>query len=273
LLDPETAHRLAVLAAARGWIPREKRPDPPILELQVWGRKFSNPVGLAAGFDKNAEAIGGLLAVGFGFIEVGSITPLPQQGNPKPRLFRLREQSAIVDRYGFNNEGILAVAKRLGAQHGHGIMGISLGKNKESEDAVSDYIQGVQALSHYVDFLVINVSSPNTPGLRNLQGKKQLEDLVNKVYHQVQAARDGIQRRPPLLIKIGPDLSKQDLEDIAAVAIALRLDGLIISNSTIQRPDSVKKNPVAKESGALSGKPLFDLSTDILKEMYMLTRV
>ncbi|CAN0919852.1 Dihydroorotate dehydrogenase (quinone), mitochondrial [Linum grandiflorum] len=272
LLDPETAHRLAVLAAARGWIPREKRPDPPILELQVWGRKFSNPVGLAAGFDKNAEAIGGLLAVGFGFIEVGSITPLPQQGNPKPRLFRLREQS--VDRYGFNNEGILAVAKRLGAQHvkrqsdpssdvndvvkqGHGIMGISLGKNKESEDAVSDYIQGV-----------INVSSPNTPGLRNLQGKKQLEDLVNKV----QAARDGIQRRPPLLIKIGPDLSKQDLEDIAAVAIALRLDGLIISNSTIQRPDSVKKNPVAKESGALSGKPLFDLSTDILKEMYMLTR-
>ncbi|CAN0919849.1 Dihydroorotate dehydrogenase (quinone), mitochondrial, partial [Linum grandiflorum] len=296
LLDPETAHRLAVLAAARGWIPREKRPDPPILELQVWGRKFSNPVGLAAGFDKNAEAIGGLLAVGFGFIEVGSITPLPQQGNPKPRLFRLREQSlcgnacsAIVDRYGFNNEGILAVAKRLGAQHvkrqsdpssdvndvvkqGHGIMGISLGKNKESEDAVSDYIQGVQALSHYVDFLVINVSSPNTPGLRNLQGKKQLEDLVNKVYHQVQAARDGIQRRPPLLIKIGPDLSKQDLEDIAAVAIALRLDGLIISNSTIQRPDSVKKNPVAKESGALSGKPLFDLSTDILKEMYMLTR-
>ncbi|CAN0919843.1 Dihydroorotate dehydrogenase (quinone), mitochondrial [Linum grandiflorum] len=285
LLDPETAHRLAVLAAARGWIPREKRPDPPILELQVWGRKFSNPVGLAAGFDKNAEAIGGLLAVGFGFIEVGSITPLPQQGNPKPRLFRLREQSAIVDRYGFNNEGILAVAKRLGAQHvkrqsdpssdvndvvkqGHGIMGISLGKNKESEDAVSDYIQGVQALSHYVDFLVINVSSPNTPGLRNLQGKKQLEDLVNKV----QAARDGIQRRPPLLIKIGPDLSKQDLEDIAAVAIALRLDGLIISNSTIQRPDSVKKNPVAKESGALSGKPLFDLSTDILKEMYMLTR-
>ncbi|CAN0919853.1 Dihydroorotate dehydrogenase (quinone), mitochondrial [Linum grandiflorum] len=266
LLDPETAHRLAVLAAARGWIPREKRPDPPILELQVWGRKFSNPVGLAAGFDKNAEAIGGLLAVGFGFIEVGSITPLPQQGNPKPRLFRLREQrlgAQHVKRQSDPSSDVNDVVKQ-----GHGIMGISLGKNKESEDAVSDYIQGVQALSHYVDFLVINVSSPNTPGLRNLQGKKQLEDLVNKV----QAARDGIQRRPPLLIKIGPDLSKQDLEDIAAVAIALRLDGLIISNSTIQRPDSVKKNPVAKESGALSGKPLFDLSTDILKEMYMLTR-
>ncbi|CAN1296834.1 Dihydroorotate dehydrogenase (quinone), mitochondrial [Linum perenne] len=251
LLDPETAHRLAVSAAARGWVPREKRPDPPILELEVWGRKFSNPVGLAAGFDKNAEAVEGLLAVGFGFIEVGSVTPVPQEGNPKPRIFRLREQGAIINRCGFNSEGIVAVAKRLGAQHGKrklaetsstappssddvkqggkagpGILGVNLGKNKTSEDAASDYVQGVHTLSQYADYLVINVSSPNTPGLRTLQGRKQLKDLVKKI----QAARDemqwGEEGPPPLLVKIAPDLSKEDLEDIAAVAVALRLDGL-----------------------------------------------
>ncbi|KAJ8759329.1 hypothetical protein K2173_006849 [Erythroxylum novogranatense] len=296
LLDAEVAHRLAVSAAARGWVPREKRPDPSNLELEVWGRKFSNPVGLAAGFDKNAEAVEGLLGLGFGFVEVGSVTPVPQEGNPKPRIFRLRQEGAIINRCGFNSEGIVVVAKRLGAQHGKrkletstsssfsnddaehggkagpGILGVNLGKNKTSEDAVGDYVQGVHSLSQYADYLVINVSSPNTPGLRMLQGRKQLKDLVKKV----QAARDEMQwgedSPPPLLVKIAPDLSKEDLEDIAAVALALRLDGLIISNTTVSRPDPVKKNPVAEEAGGLSGKPLFDLSTNILKEMYVLTR-
>lgn len=297
LLDAEVAHRLAVSAAARGWVPREKRPDPPQLGLEVWGRKFSNPVGLAAGFDKNAEAVEGLLGLGFGFVEVGSVTPIPQEGNPKPRVFRLRQEGAIINRFGFNSEGIVAVAKRLGAQHGKrkldetsspsssndddvkhggkagpGILGVNLGKNKTSEDASSDYVQGVHTLSQYADYLVINVSSPNTPGLRKLQGRKQLKDLVKKV----QAARDemqwGEEGPPPLLVKIAPDLSKQDLEDIAAVALALHLDGLIISNTTISRPDPVNENPVAEETGGLSGKPLFDLSTNILKEMYILTR-
>uniref|UniRef100_A0A2P2MZ10 Dihydroorotate dehydrogenase (quinone), mitochondrial n=1 Tax=Rhizophora mucronata TaxID=61149 RepID=A0A2P2MZ10_RHIMU len=296
LLDAEVAHKLAVSAAARGWVPREKRPDPSNLELNVWGRKFSNPVGLAAGFDKNAEAVEGLLGMGFGFVEVGSVTPVPQEGNPKPRIFRLRQEGAIINRCGFNSEGIVAVAKRLGAQHGKrkletsipssssgndikhggkagpGILGVNLGKNKTSEDAAADYVQGVHTLSQYADYLVINVSSPNTPGLRMLQGRKQLKDLVKKV----QAARDemqwGEEGPPPLLVKIAPDLSKEDLEDIAAVALALRLDGLIISNTTISRPDSVSKYPVASESGGLSGKPLFGLSTNILKEMYILTR-
>ncbi|KAI4328589.1 hypothetical protein L6164_020929 [Bauhinia variegata] len=297
LLDPEVAHRLAVSAAARGWVPREKRPDPSSLGLEVWGRKFSNPIGLAAGFDKNAEAVDGLLALGFGFVEVGSVTPVPQDGNPKPRIFRLREEGAIINRCGFNSEGIVAVAKRLGAQHGKrklaetsstttssnaedkhggkagpGILGVNLGKNKTSEDAAADYVQGVHTLSQYADYLVINVSSPNTPGLRMLQGRKQLKDLVKKV----QAARDemqwGEEGLPPLLVKIAPDLSREDLEDIAAVALALRLDGLIITNTTISRPDSVSSNPVASEVGGLSGKPLFDLSTNILKEMYILTR-
>ncbi|GJT43022.1 dihydroorotate dehydrogenase, mitochondrial [Tanacetum coccineum] len=237
LLDPEVAHRLAVTAAYRGWVPRERKPDPQVLGLEVWGRRFSNPIGLSAGFDKNAKAVEGLLALGFGFVEVGSITPIPQEGNPKPRIFRLREQGALINRCGFNSEGIVAVAKRLGAQHGKrklaetsststssndevkqggkagpGILGVNIGKNKSSEDAAADY--------------VINISSPNTPGLRQLQGRKQLKDLVKKV----QAASDEIQWAeegpPPLLVKIAPDLSKQDLEDIAAVTLALRLDGL-----------------------------------------------
>ncbi|XP_031379217.1 dihydroorotate dehydrogenase (quinone), mitochondrial-like isoform X3 [Punica granatum] len=297
LLDAEFAHTLAVSAAARGWVPREKRPDPSNLGLEVWGRKFSNPVGLAAGFDKNAEAVEGLLGMGFGFVEVGSVTPVPQEGNPKPRIFRLRKEGAIINRCGFNSEGIVVVAKRLGAQHGKrkldetsstspvsgddvkhggkagpGILGVNLGKNKTSEDAAADYVQGVHTLSQYADYLVINVSSPNTPGLRMLQGRKQLKDLVKKV----QAARDEMQwaedGSPPLLVKIAPDLSKEDLEDIAAVALALRLDGLIISNTTISRPDPVKQNPVSEEAGGLSGKPLFNLSTNILREMYILTR-
>ncbi|KAK1256513.1 hypothetical protein QJS04_geneDACA019205 [Acorus gramineus] len=297
LLDAEVAHRIAVSAAARGYLPREKRPDPSILGLEIWGRKFSNPLGLAAGFDKNAEAIEGLLGLGFGFVEVGSVTPLPQEGNPKPRIFRLRQEGAIINRCGFNSDGILIVAKRLGAQHGKrkmeenssssslsdggikhggkagpGILGVNIGKNKTSEDAAADYVQGVHTLSQYADYLVINISSPNTPGLRKLQGRQQLKDLVKKV----QAARDemqwGEEGPPPLLVKIAPDLSKQDLEDIAAVARNLRLDGLIISNTTVSRPDSVMKNPLAEEAGGLSGKPLFDLSTNILKEMYILTR-
>ncbi|XP_057478356.1 dihydroorotate dehydrogenase (quinone), mitochondrial [Actinidia eriantha] len=297
LLDAEVAHRLAVSAAARGWVPKEKRPDSSILELDVWGRRFSNPIGLAAGFDKNAEAVEGLLGLGFGFVEVGSVTPVPQEGNPKPRIFRLRQEGAVINRCGFNSEGIVVVAKRLGAQHGKrkldetsststssneevkhggkagpGILGVNLGKNKISEDAAADYVQGVHTLSQYADYLVINVSSPNTPGLRQLQGRKQLKDLVKKV----QAARDemqwGEEGPPPLLVKIAPDLSKQDLEDIAAVSLALRVDGLIISNTTISRPDPVSKNLVAKEPGGLSGKPLFTLSTNILEEMYILTK-
>ncbi|KAI3469358.1 hypothetical protein Pfo_026021 [Paulownia fortunei] len=295
-LDPEVAHCLAVSAAARGWVPIEKRPDPPILELEVWGRRFSNPLGLSAGFDKNAEAVEGLLGLGFGFVEVGSVTPVPQEGNPKPHIFRLPKEGAIINRCGFNSEGIVAVAKRLGVQHGKrkletsstssptgdeviqggkagpGILGVNLGKNKTSEDAAADYVQGVHTLSQYADYLVINISSPNTPGLRQLQGRKQLKDLVKKV----QTARDemqwGEEGPPPLLVKIAPDLSKQDLEDIAAVTLALRVDGLIISNTTIQRPDSVSKNHVAEETGGLSGKPLFSLSTNILKDMYVLTK-
>ncbi|XP_051220058.1 dihydroorotate dehydrogenase (quinone), mitochondrial [Lolium perenne] len=295
LLDAEFAHRLAVTAAAHGFVPKEKRPDPPVLGLEVWGRNFTNPIGLAAGFDKNAEAVEGLLGLGFGFVEVGSVTPQPQEGNPKPRIFRLKEYGAVINRCGFNSEGIVVVAKRLGAQHGKrkmeetssypssnsnvkqggkagpGILGVNLGKNKTSEDAAADYVQGVHSLSQYADYLVINISSPNTPGLRALQGRKQLRELVKKVHDardEMQWAEDG---PPPLLVKIAPDLSKEDLEDIAAVALSSKLDGLIISNTTIARPPPAEAHPLAQEAGGLSGKPLFDSSTRVLKEMYILT--
>lgn len=295
--EPEDAHRLAIWAAAHGLVPKEMRPDPYVLEVTVWGRTFSNPVGLAAGFDKNAEAVEGLLGLGFGFVEVGSVTPIPQEGNPRPRVFRIPEQGAIINRYGFNSEGIVAVAKRLGAQQGKrrlaettrgdpfgaerrlapgsagaGIIGVNLGKNKTSEDAAADYVQGVHTLSQYADYLVINISSPNTPGLRKLQGRKQLQDLIKKVL----AARDEMQwgeaGPPPLLVKIAPDLSKQDLADIAAVALALRLDGLVVANTTISRPDSVLGLVHAEETGGLSGKPLFNMVNEVLRDMYVLTK-
>ncbi|XP_024383741.1 dihydroorotate dehydrogenase (quinone), mitochondrial [Physcomitrium patens] len=294
--EPEDAHRLAIWAAAHGLVPKEMRPDPSILGVTLWGRTFSNPVGLAAGFDKNAEAVEGLLGLGFGFVEVGSVTPIPQEGNPRPRVFRIPEQGAIINRYGFNSEGIVAVAKRLGAQHGKrrlaettrepfgsdnrlapgntgtGILGVNLGKNKTSEDAAADYVQGVHTLSQYADYLVINISSPNTPGLRKLQGRKQLQDLIKKVL----AARDEMQwgeaGPPPLLVKIAPDLSKQDLADIAAVALALRLDGLVVTNTTVSRPDAVLGLVHSTETGGLSGKPLFSMSTEILHDMYVLTK-
>lgn len=291
LLDPENAHRLAIWAASKGLVPKENRPDPDVLSVSVWGRNFSNPIGLAAGFDKDAKAVEGLLGIGFGFVEVGSVTPVPQDGNPKPRVFRIREQDAIINRYGFNSEGIMAIAKRLGAQSGKlkleenrnggkptggkagsGILGVNLGKNKTSTNSSSDYVQGVHSLAQYADYLVINVSSPNTPGLRMLQGRKELKNLLKTVL----AARDemqwGAEGPPPLLVKIAPDLSHEDLADIAAVALSGGVDGLVISNTTVSRPHSVQGLANADEAGGLSGKPLLKMSTDILREMYQLTR-
>ncbi|KAG6542817.1 hypothetical protein Mapa_015721 [Marchantia paleacea] len=298
LFDPEDAHRLAIWAASQGLVPKENRPDPAILATEVWGRKFSNPIGLAAGFDKNAEAVEGLLGIGFGFVEVGSVTPVPQEGNPKPRVFRLHEHGAIINRYGFNSEGIMAVAKRLGAQHGKrklaettkpttsmyadekqfggkagpGILGVNLGKNKTSTDASSDYVQGVHTLSQYADYLVINISSPNTPGLRKLQGRKELKDLIKKVLSARDDMQWGEEGPPPLLVKIAPDLSKEDLADIAAVVLTLRVDGLVISNTTVSRPEEVSNHIHGKETGGLSGKPLLTMSTNVLRDMFQLTR-
>jgi dihydroorotate dehydrogenase len=263
-IDPETAHRLAIRALRAGFVPRCRLPDDPILEQCLWGLRFANPVGLAAGFDKHAEVPDALLDQGFSFVEIGGVTPLPQPGNPRPRLFRLTEDEAVINRMGFNSEGLDVARRRLAARARRGIVGVNLGKNKEQTDAAADYVAGALAFAPHADFLVINVSSPNTPGLRALQSRSALEDLVG----QVRAAL--AKNAPPLLLKVAPDLTGDDRRDIAEVALANRLDGLIVSNTTLARPASLR-SPHRQEAGGLSGRPLFEPSTALLGEFYRLT--
>ena len=269
LLDPETAHRLTIRALALGPGLQTRRADPPPLGQDLWGLHFPNPVGIAAGFDKDAEAVGPLFGLGLGFVEIGSVTPKPQPGNPRPRVFRLPEDGAVINRYGFNSQGLEAAERRLAAWRGRllpGPLGVNLGKNKESEDAAADYRLGAERLGPYADYLVINVSSPNTPGLRALQGKDSLSALIEAVM----GALEKQEKRPPLLLKIAPDLTQADKEDIAAVALESGLSGLIVSNTTVERPDSLTGRHRA-ETGGLSGKPLFGPSTALLSELYGLT--
>lgn len=267
-LEPETAHALALHALRRGLVPRPSPVAEPILGIHLWGIDFPNPVGLAAGFDKNAVAVDALFEMGFGFVEVGSVTPAPQTGNPRPRLFRLPDDHAVVNRMGFNNDGLVALAARLEARTRSGILGVNLGKNKASEEAISDYVLGVDAMGALADYLVVNVSSPNTPGLRALQGREPLEALLRAVL----TARDRLEHgRPPVLLKIAPDLTSEDEEDIAAVALDVGIDGLIATNTTIERPDGLS-HPHRAQSGGLSGRPLFERSTQVLARMYYLTQ-
>ncbi|CAM9428454.1 unnamed protein product [Bubo scandiacus] len=275
-LPPEAAHGLALRAAALGLLP-PARPDGPALEVRVLGQRFRNPVGLAAGFDKQGEAVDGLYKMGFGFVEVGTVTPQPQEGNPRPRVFRLAEDEAVINRYGFNSHGHVAVERRLRARQetqlrltGEGMpLGVNLGKNKSSTNAVADYVAGVRTLGPLADYLVVNVSSPNTPGLRDLQGKAELRNLLTKVL----AERDALpcKRKPAVLVKIAPDLTAQDKRDIASVICELGVDGLIVSNTTVSRPSSLRSRQ-RTEPGGLSGKPLRELSTQTVREMYTLTQ-
>ncbi len=268
LLDPERAHALAVWAAARGLTPRQRAPDPPLLACRLWGRRFPNPIGLAAGFDKDARAADALLDMGFGFVEIGTVTPKPQPGNPRPRMFRLREDGAVINRMGFNSGGAAAAAARLARRQRRGVVGVNLGKNKDTADAAADYESGVEALAPLADYVVINVSSPNTPGLRALQGRAPLEALVARV----RAALDARvpEATPPLLLKVAPDLTDDDRGDIAAVALAGGLDGLIVTNTTVGRPPSLRSRH-RDEVGGLSGRPLFALSTEVLSDLYRRT--
>jgi dihydroorotate dehydrogenase len=249
-----------------GLVPGRRAVRDPMLASRLWGLDFPNPVGLAAGFDKNGEVPDAMLGQGFGFVEIGSVTPRPQPGNPQPRLFRLSEDKAIVNRMGFNNHGLDAAAANLRARKGGGVVGANLGKNKDSEDAAADYVLGVERLGPLADYLVINVSSPNTPGLRALQGRAPLEALIGRV----KAAVAGLPAPKPLLLKIAPDLTADDRRDIAEVALETGLDGLIVSNTTIERPITLT-SPHARQSGGLSGAPLFRPSTALLGEMYKLT--
>uniref|UniRef100_A0A673GEX6 Dihydroorotate dehydrogenase (quinone), mitochondrial n=1 Tax=Sinocyclocheilus rhinocerous TaxID=307959 RepID=A0A673GEX6_9TELE len=273
----ETAHVMAVRVIGLGLVPYNNYKDPASLEVHVMGQKFQNPVGLAAGFDKHCEAVDGLYRLGFGFVEVGTVTPKAQDGNPKPRVFRLESDQAVINRYGFNSCGLSAVQERLKARKNIQSeltkagkpLGINLGKNKLSTDAVSDYVEGVRTLGPLADYLVVNVSSPNTPGLRDLQGKKELRHLLDKVLKERDSLRS--ENRLPVLVKIAPDLSTQDKQDIAEVIMEVGVDGLMVSNTTVSRPDTLK-DPNKHEIGGLSGQPLKELSTQTVREMYTLTQ-
>jgi dihydroorotate dehydrogenase len=268
-LDPERAHHLALWALARNLVPAATEPDDPRLSVTALGRRFANPIGLAAGFDKDARVWRQAGRLGFGFVEVGSVTPRPQSGNPQPRLFRLEQDRAVINRMGFNNAGVEAMAARLAARPRDGILGINLGKNKETGDAAADYEIGARRLGPLADYMVINVSSPNTPGLRALQGKAPLAALIART-HQALVEACGA-NPPPLLLKIAPDLTSQDLADIAEVALESRLAGLIATNTTIARPSGLEARQ-ASQGGGLSGRPLFEPSTRILRELYRLTQ-
>ncbi|CAL4064423.1 unnamed protein product [Meganyctiphanes norvegica] len=274
-LDPETAHNMAVWAAKYNLVPETKIKENKTLITSVLGMNFKTPIGLAAGFDKNGEAVEGLFCMGFSFVEVGSVTPLPQPGNAKPRVFRLTEDKAVINRYGFNSDGHDVVYERLASLpppgKRTGVLGINLGKNKTSTDAVGDYVKGVQKFGPIADYLVVNVSSPNTPGLRNLQHRAILENLIDAVV----IARDNLPgtHKPPIFLKIAPDLTTEDKQDISTVLLreGKKIDGLIVSNTTISRPESLQGH-AKQEVGGLSGEPLRDLSTKTVKDMYTLTK-
>jgi dihydroorotate dehydrogenase len=256
--DAETAHGLALRALKTGLLPADRRPDAPSLTVKVWGRSLPNPVGLAAGFDKSAEVPDALLGIGFGLVEIGSVTPRPQEGNPRPRLFRLPEDRGVINRMGFPGQGIDAVRSRLAVRPRRGFIGVNVGANKDSTDRAADYVTCSVALAPYADYLVCNVSSPNTPGLRNLQGRTQLADLLKRV-------EDAIAARPvPLLVKIAPDATDDDLDDIVAVCRELRMDGIIVGNTTLSRPPSLRSTRRV-ETGGLSGAPLTALATEVLR--------
>jgi len=272
VIDPEQAHQISVFLLSKRINPRCRLEESECLKSKVFNREFSNPVGIAAGFDKHGEAVLGLQDIGFGFVEVGSVTPMPQDGNPKPRVFRLSEDEGVINRYGFNSDGHEVVFERLRKLRDTTklriMLGINLGKNKTSLDAIGDYVLGVQKFGALADYLVINVSSPNTPGLRSLQGKQELSNLIQEVIRHRDKHCPGV----PLLVKIAPDLTSQDKEDIATTVLdpISRVDGLIVSNTTISREGL--KSEHAKETGGLSGKPLREKSTQAIFDMYKLTQ-
>ncbi|PSC06794.1 dihydroorotate dehydrogenase (quinone) [Alsobacter soli] len=267
-MDAETAHGLTIQALSR--MPPLPRPDhDPRLRVEAFGLNFPNPVGIAAGFDKNAEVPDAMLGLGFGFAEVGTLTPKPQAGNPRPRIFRLPADEGVVNRLGFNNEGHAAGLARLKARAGRpGIVGVNIGANKDASDRAADYVQGVEAFAEVASYFTVNISSPNTPGLRDLQHEAALDDLLARVLAAREAAA-GRHGRKPVLLKIAPDLALTDLDSVVAVARRRGIDGLIVSNTTVSRPASLREQGIAKEAGGLSGKPLFPLATRMLAEAFL----
>jgi dihydroorotate dehydrogenase len=266
--DPEDAHRMAI-QGLRLLPPIRPRVDDPKLAVRAFGLNFPNPIGMAAGFDKSAEAPDALLRLGFGFVEIGSVTPKPQTGNPRPRLFRLERDEAVINRMGFNNDGAEAVLRRLAARaHQSGIVGVNVGANKDSPDRVADYVKLIETFAPVASYFTVNVSSPNTPGLRNLQQSAQLDDLLAKVIDARERVRNNA-GDSPVLLKIAPDLSLAELDDVVHIARSRRVDGMIVANTTLARPPTLREQNRAREQGGLSGRPLFRLSTRMVAETYV----
>lgn len=261
--EPETAHNLALWALRSGLVGRDATADDPCLSVDVLGLHFSNPIGLAAGFDKDAVALAPLMQLGFGLIEAGTVTPRPQLGNPRPRLFRLDADQAVINRFGFNNNGLAAYLSRIEKRPASSVvLGCNVGINKEGAYPEKDYPELITALAPHADYLVINVSSPNTPGLRDLQSERQLRGILHAVAQQAP-------HRPPLLIKIAPDLDPVSLKDLVEVCVDAGVQGLIVSNTTTSRPPSLHSLH-SREVGGLSGAPLFTLSTALLARAFLL---
>jgi dihydroorotate dehydrogenase len=261
-MDPEIAHQSTIAALKLGLVPAEQDAEPRELKIELAGMQLSNPVGMAAGFDKNAEVPGALGAIGFGMVEVGTLTPRPQPGNPKPRLFRIGAAGGVINRLGFNNEGHEAALARLAGRRTRAVLGINVGANKDSADFVADYVLGIRRFAGLADYLTVNISSPNTPGLRDLQSDEALRRLLGEVLGE----RTRAKVRVPVFLKIAPDLDQKALDGIAKVVLATDLDGLIVSNTTISR-ETVAGLDHADETGGLSGRPLFNLATMKLAQM------
>ncbi|MFI4976070.1 MAG: quinone-dependent dihydroorotate dehydrogenase [Caulobacterales bacterium] len=265
VLDPEDAHRLAILGLRAGLGPRASASEP-TLAMQVAGLQLPNPIGLAAGFDKDAEVPAAMLAAGFGFVEAGTVTPLPQAGNPRPRLFRLTEDRAVINRMGFNNRGLEAFARSLAARKPGGVVGANIGANKDASDRIGDYVTGLKRLWGLCDYFTVNVSSPNTPGLRALQTKAALEELLGRLTEarRTLAATGGA----PMFLKVAPDLDDEEIEAVADVVARFGVEGVIVGNTTVSRPASLR-SPLKTEPGGLSGAPLMALSTQVLRRFHM----
>ena len=268
MLDAEDAHRLAINALKLPPFVKLVAEDPR-LAVRAFGLNFPNPVGMAAGFDKHAEVPDALLKLGFGFVEVGTVTPLPQSGNPRPRLFRLDRDESVINRLGFNSEGAAAVLRRLAARANQGgIVGVNIGANRDSTDRIADYVRLIETFAPVASYFSVNISSPNTPGLRDLQQGKMLDDLLGRIVD----ARTRVSREAgttPVLIKIAPDLALGDLDDVVAAARSHRVDGMIVGNTTVARPQALRDRAAAREAGGLSGRPLFALATRMLAETYV----
>lgn len=272
-MDAETAHDLTLKALGGGWVPGVAAVDDPALEVTLWDRKFPNPVGLAAGFDKNAAVIGPMLNFGFGFAEAGTVTPKPQAGNPKPRVFRNARCEAVINAMGFPNEGASAFQRNFEKflarrPRPPGVIGINIGMNKDQADPVKDYRALIRALGPLADYLTVNISSPNTPGLRDLQQKEALAMLLAELLEE--RARSCGVAPPPLLLKLAPDLDENRQGEVAAVCLNAGIDGLILTNTTLARPETLPLDFAARKGG-LSGAPLRDRSTAIIHNFYRLT--